>query len=366
MKNRLLPCIVLAFAVLPAGCRAEPEQHTAENSGPEETAVTAVTAAETTQTETTAAPEAEPYTFNPHVYSPMLSPEIPQTHWDAFYHLCDALREGQTTFACENEEAYRWATDSVVLGHLFPPACMKISGESDDGSVPFENGTGRIYYKMPAAEYVKRQADFEELVTDVLNSCLEPDDDDFEKCLKLYDYMESNYSYDYASQDRVLEDGAHYNTMITKKGICSELSGVHAYLLMQVGVDAQEVGIFVPEMCHSWTYVVLDGKGYHIDPTWSLKSDLGTDQLNLEYFMMSDAHRINDGCPVDDLTVDLLPEYWVSYSSLSFSASDESFSTQDYATFDALDEEKKILYYTDLYGNPCEMHYGSDRNRNAG
>ena len=360
MKTKTTLIMLFAAALILTGCSAGTAL--VDTAVPERRSAGAVTTAVTEQqtetqpvTTTVTEPAPAPYKFNPHVYSPMFEKEIPQSHWDAFYHLCDALRVGETTFACESQEAYEWATDSVVLGHLFPPACTKISGESDDGTVPFENGTGRIYYKMPIIEYVARQKEFEAKVTNVLNNYVEPDDTDFEKCLKLYDYMESNYTYRY--DEGIRGDGAHYCTFMEQTGICSELSGVYAYLLLQVGVDATEVGCFAPGMCHSWTYVILDGKGYHVDPTWSLKDDR-EDPLCLEYFMMTDEHRNNDGCFVDDLTVDILPQYWASRSVLDFTATDSRYSTAFYAQVDELDEVNKVVRCTDMYDNSFEIRYG--------
>ena len=63
------------------------------------------------------------YSFNPHLYVKTFSEDIPQEYWDSFYNLCDALRVGETTFACASEEAYKWATDPSVLNALFPAAC---------------------------------------------------------------------------------------------------------------------------------------------------------------------------------------------------------------------------------------------------
>ena len=352
-----LICPMLAAGILLSGCNTahEDAEHSAAETAETQTAAVTEAAAETSQTETTAAPEPERFAFNPHVYSPKLSAEIPPHHWQSFYNFCDALRKGEQTFACASQEAYDWVMDSCVLGHLMPPACMMISGESSDGSVPFEKGVGRIYYRIPVSEYAVRQAEFEQRVTDVLNSCLEPDDNDFEKCLKLYDYMESNYTYE--DYPEGCPDGAYYYTFMNHKGVCDELSGVYMYLLLQVGIDAVEVSCCVPSMCHAWNYVILDGQGYHIDPTWSLKTDPSEKKLCLEYFMMTDEHRIRDGCPVDDLTVDLLPQYWANQSSLTFPATDDSYSTAYYSTLDALDEEHKILHYTDIYDQSYEMPY---------
>lgn len=359
MNKRKTVCILFAASAVLSGCRADSvssDTETAEHTETEAAAETADTAPAETQTETTAEPEQKPYEFNPHVYSPKMSAVIPQEKWDALYCLCDALRAGEDTFSCASEEAYKWATDPCILSQLFPAACITVTGVSNDGTVPFENGIGRIYYQIPVEEYVKRQADFEESVVDVLNTYLEPDDNEYEKCLKLYDYMESNY--DYENVPETLDCGASYYTFIHRKGVCDELSAVFTYFLMQVGVDALAVGCFDPDMCHSWTYVTISGQGYHIDPTWSLKSQSGTDELDLEYFMMTDEHRINDGCTLDDLTVDLLPEFWVNFSTLRFPADDDRYSIPYHAVLNSIDEEKKIVYYTDMYGVSSELHYG--------
>ena len=360
MKIRKITGALLAASVLLSGCRAKPvpDSRTTANTTAGTTAETTDTAEQTTkQSETTTTPEPERFTFNPHVYSPTLGTEIPQDHWDSFYNLCDALRAGGDTFACSSQEAYDFSMDSCVLAHLLPPSCMKISGESNDQTKPYENGVGRIYYNIPPEEYVKRQAEFEEKVVDVLNTCLEPDDDDFEKCLKLYRYMEMNYIYEDFPQG--CGDGAYYYTFMTHKGVCDEISGVYMYLLLQVGVDVLEVGCTVPTMAHAWNYVIIDGHGYHIDPTWSLMPDHEIDaSLSLEYFMMTDEHRIGDGCDLDELTVDLLPKYWLSNSTLKLPETDDRFYAKDYSKLDSLDEENKIMHYTDMYGNSFELYYG--------
>ena len=162
---------------------------------PETTEIT--TESETTYIRITSS-ETQPatYEFNPHVYSSTLSVEIPQDYWASFYNMCDALRAGETTFSCSSQEAYDFCMKDSTTANLFPAACLKISGESNDGTTPYENGVGRIYYKMPVEDFVVRQAEFENLITDILNSTLENDDTDFEKCLKLYLYIAENYDYE--------------------------------------------------------------------------------------------------------------------------------------------------------------------------
>jgi len=195
-------------------------------------------------------PKAAKYEFNPHLYLSILAADIPQDHWDSFHNLCDALRVGETTFECSSQAAYNWATDPTVLTELFPAACTKIKSKGNDDSKPFENGVGRIYYQMPIDEYVERQTDFEARIVNVLNTYLEPDDNEFEKCLKLYDYMESSYDYDYEFVEE-MPDGANYLTFMTGKGECIELGSVYAYLLLQAGVQAIQVGCSDSYIAHA-------------------------------------------------------------------------------------------------------------------
>ena len=314
--------------------------------------------AETSQQETDTEAEPQLYEFNPHLHSDLLAKEIPQENWDAMYSLSDALRTGADTFECSGREAYDWCMDSVNLANLIPAACMRITSESSDGTIPFENGRGRIYYKMPAEEYVVRQAEFEKMIADVLNEYLEKDDNDFEKCLKLYDYMESNYSYDYdPNTDEKSEDGYVYSAFMTHKGQCIDLSAVYCHLLLQAGVDALNVGCFYDNMDHAWTYAIVNGQGYHIDPTWALKDVLYTDSLYLSYFMMTDEIRTSTGCPVDDLTVQMLPKFWVKSSSITLPATDDRYYVGDSAVFKSLDEKNKILCYLDEDGAEQKLNY---------
>jgi|GEM_PF-660104 len=321
------------------------------------------TAASTTPTKTqsdlpTLAPVIEDgkFAFNPHLCLPSLSEDIPQDYWESFFNLCDALRAGETTFTCSSEKAYKWATDPATLTELFPPACTKILGVSNDGTTPFENGVGRIYYQMPADEYVKRQAEFESLITDILNEHIQPDDSAFEICLKLFDYMSLNYVY----QDEFVEnkpEGAIYLAIKEQTGRCVELSSVYSYFLLQAGIEALQIGDNTNEMTHAWTYILLNGNGYFSDPTFALRSAF--DPLDLQYFLMNDTRREESGCPVENLTAPLLPLYFVDRSSTKFPATDDTYNLPPFSYLGELDEANKTIYYTES-GDPKMLHYAQN------
>ncbi len=312
--------------------------------------------------ETTSETTQKPLEFNPYVYSAKLAERIPQDHWESFYNLCDALREGKNTFKCSSQEAYKWCTDIGVLCNLFPTAGLKIEGKSDDGSPAFENGTGKIHYNIPVEDYLKRQRDFEKTILDILNAAdIENDDTDYEKALKLYVYMAKNYVYsDYPD---TVEENYVYRVFETRKGICVNFASAYAYLLLQVNIDALNIGCSENKMDHAWTYANIGGKWYHIDVTWALHEVINNGTTNyteatwMDYFMMSDKERTSDGCSVADLTAPLLPEYWVNRTNLSFAAVDSSYNLRGYMAFVSLDENNKILTYEDMEGKRHEFRY---------
>ena len=335
--NKRIISILLTTAVLISGCNAKASGNV-PSSPSEPTVVTTSVEPEITTTGT----EKQLFEYNPHPHVSFLSGDIPEDYWESFNNLSDALRKGESTFKCSSEEAYKWCTYWGTLYILMPAASLMIEGESKDGTVPFENGTGRIYYQMPVEDFVARQAEFEKAVMDIINSCVEKDDTDFEKCLKLYDYIESNFIYeDYGVNGN---DDSCYYTMMNRKGLCAQLAAVYAHLLLQCGVEAISVGCYDPSISHSWTYMIIDGKAYHSDPTWALKDTEHTDLLHLYYFLMDESRR-NESCPVKDLQSLILPNYQESRSNTDFSASDDSLCFPQQADFDSLDEDKKVVRY---------------------
>jgi hypothetical protein len=358
VKSKKTALLILAGAILLTACNNAKPSDVTTSSVTETTERERIVLTESEELPATEEPVAEnKYEFNPHLYSKKLGDIIPKEHYEALYNLIDALREGRDTFECASEEAYKWATDDGTLNNLFPAACMKVSGKSKDGSVPFENGTGRIYLNMPAEEFVIREKQYEAEIEEILNKWLEPDDNEFEKVLKLYDYMESTFTYGEVNPSET-GDGADYKAFQLKTGVCDHISSIYAYLLMQAGVEALNIGTYEDNVCHAWTYVIVDGKSYHVDATWSLKSYLNIDYLRFDYFMMSADWRTESGCPLNDITVPLLPRFWANYyEGLDLKTADNKYDVLQFGKFERLDEANKILYYTDALGNSQQLSY---------
>ena len=361
MRSSKSISLVLAAAILFAGCTvAKPVETTdrsviTEASVPEATESTSYgTTAETTPSPTPV-PE-EPIEFNPHVYSAKLAESVDEDCWQAFYNLCDALRKGEDSFECKSEEAYLWATDAATLLKFFPAACAQVEQKDSKGKIPFKNGVAKINYLTSPGDFVKREKEFEDRVVEDLNRYVKSSYSDFEKCVALYDYVTSEYTYN-DDWDIPSDSGADYYAFMNRKGICGELGGIYAYMLLQVGVDALTISCF-EDICHSWTYVTIDGKSYHTDPTWGLRNEYTGKKMYFTYFMMTDGERAADGAKMDELAISVLPGYWIKDSGKDFSATDDRYCELRFATFSRMDTEKNILYY--LRGDDdteYEFHY---------
>lgn len=288
----------------------------------------------------------ESYEFNPHVYSPKLAEVYDKEWWDAFYNLVDAIRAGEDTFECPSEEIYHECMNDIKLGDLYPVACVWVSEKSNDGTTPYENGIGHIYYTIPKDEFETKRQAFEEEVTNILAQTVRTDYSDFEKCLAIYDYMTANFTYP-EDPFNYGDEGSTHHCIMSKSGICCELGSAYAYLLLQCGVDAMEVQND-DELNHAWTYVILDGQGYFVDPTWALREN--GEQLTFRYFLQTTDARSEDGFDMSTLYVPLfytadleMPE------GIECPADDEKFKKLWDSEYEEIYRDKKTIRCLDEY-----------------
>ena len=194
MKKSTILCALLALTFIFSGCSTglkAPSATTLETS--EITTESIETGATAAPSETTKA--SEPFKFNPHVHTNLISEFFKDEWWESFYNMCDAMREGKDTFECIDEECFKACTHDVFIGNFFPAACTIVVGDG------YENGTGKLKYKMDKDKFLERQAAFEEEIERMLNEAIRTDYSEFEKVMGLYDYMCKNFSYDYEPLD---------------------------------------------------------------------------------------------------------------------------------------------------------------------
>ena len=306
-------------------------------------------------------PEAVPFEFNTHVYPCFLDACYPDDYRESFFNLCDALQTGEDTFECASQKIYDFCMDEVTHNQLYPVACMQITGISPDGSIPYENGIGRIYYTKSKEDFLERQENFKRDIEDIMNAYVKSDYSDYEKCLALYDYIVSNYEYDTDGTVDSSKDGSFCACMKYKKGICADFGPLYAYLLLQNGIDAIDVSNYGTEDSigyHGWTFLELDGKGYHTDATWGLKADKTDDSFTLDYFMMTDDDRAASGYPADLMEIYLIPYFYAKEcKEYDFTADDNSYRLPEYSFFSRIDTDANILYYTNFTIDDAEHEF---------
>ncbi|MBO7403054.1 MAG: hypothetical protein J6U10_08695, partial [Lachnospiraceae bacterium] len=212
---------------------------------------------------------------------------------------------GEDSFECASGKAYVWCTGGRLLDRFFPPAMLCLADVSADEG--YADGRGKIVLTVPKEELAARIAEFESIVTGILDDAVGDDYNDFEAAISLYDYICRNWEYDYAEvagqkygeeEDPSLNDQV-FRCFKERKGICWEISSVYAYLLMQLGMDADGISADSDSDGHEWTALRLGDKWYNADPTWGL-SKYGT---NMSYYLFNEDERVEDGFYRDSFAV---------------------------------------------------------------
>ncbi len=302
--------------------------------------------------ENTEAAVPEPFAFNPHVHSDLLSEVVSEETWASFHNMCDAIRAGEDTFECASEEAYEWCTDEVTIGSYLPAACTIVVGGG------YKDGVGKLKYKMDKEQFLAREQAFEEEICKMLNEATRSDASDFEKLMGIYDYMCKYWVYDYGELDGAsIEEFGNYACLMRRDGICAEIASALTYLLLQCDVEAMPIGTSCE---HEWTYVVIGGKGYHVDATWALHGDYPEERLSLEYFMMTEDDRFCQGLlDKENFQADMLWIWKQDYDLGRFTATDDSFrAIHGGVQFVGMDVDKNVIEYVTWDGKQRELSYG--------
>lgn len=297
------------------------------------------------------------YRFQPKVCSVYMEEVFGKTMVQAWFDLVDAVMAGKDTFPCPDAHTYDW-----VMGQFrdkcFPPLTELID-YAYNRDRPVKNGVGSFVYTVPREEAARRIADFASLVEGILNEALQDDYSDFEKALALYEYFAAHYTYDYEAL-AVIDSCplwlSSYRVLTGGTGICQEVSVAYAYLLMQAGVEATTMfgqRAYDHER-HQWAYVRINGRDYHIDPTYVLNDP------TLRYFMMDDAQR--------EAADEYMREYYTITSNYSqdhphpeYAAFDRTYSPLWDGQLVKLDHASKTLYYKVYVGGEPKtraFHYG--------
>lgn len=282
------------------------------------------------------------YVFQPKICSVFLEEVFGKDMCDAWFNLVDAVLNGENTFACKDQYTYDW-----MMGQ-FPEHCLPILSELIDFAWDRENsvidGVASFTWLVPPEEAKARIEAFGEQIEGMLNEIFWDDYSDFEKCLSLYVYFSDHYTYDWDTymkmDDEYVDYTSCYRFFQTGVGICHEISSAYTYLLLQAGVQATTMSgnRAYDHAGHQWSYVRINGKEYHIDPTYVL----GTGGA-LRYFMMTDEKREEEDC-YEQASFYAVSHYSRENPHPAYVADDETFRPLWDGMFESFDHAKHTVY----------------------
>ena len=284
------------------------------------------------------------YTFKTKIYSCYYEEIYGEDMREAWFNLVDAVMAGEDSFKCKDDHTYNWVMGQFP-SKLLPPLYLQIYTGGDDPDHPVKDGVGYITYLIPKEELAARITSFAELVEGILNEVFKDDYSDFEKAFTLYQYFTDHYTYDYDAAEEMkqkyIDYTSAYRLLTEGTGICSEIAPAYAYLLMQAGVDAGNMGgnCSIDGVGHDWGYVRINGQDYHVDPTYAIG-----DNSSLAYFMMTTQIREDRDCYPREKYA-LLSNYAVDHPHPEYSADDDRFSP----LWDAFDTELDHASHTIKY-----------------
>lgn len=172
------------------------------------------------------------------------------------------------------------------------------------------------------ADFSNRYTLVKQSVNEV-KAMIQPEMTDLEKALIIHDYIVENTVYENGVGASNASGPLAYG-----KAICGGYSAAMITLLHEEGIEAYL--LTSSSLNHGWVMVNIDGKYYHIDPTWDDTRKSITNKTNHDYFIRNDIEFRN---------VCASAHYgWVSYE-----ANNASTSTM-YENWFVHDVNGKILY----------------------
>lgn len=352
MRRKLINLLSIAvMSCYIAGCAVK----TPVNSRPDPAVSEIVIQTSGTTAETTTETEAgSHFEFKPVVISSIFREIMGEDMYQAFCNYVTAVQNGEDSFEVKDEKTYDWMIGQFP-SQLQP--CYFVYTESGYGGA-FKDGRAKFQYKIGKDELAAKEKEFEKIVTGILNENLKDDYSDFEKVLALYIYFSKNYTYDYDSLEKMKTDPfmefSAYSFLTRKTGICSECSTAFSYLLLQSGVDATIAGGTGSDgESHGWSYVTINGKNYHVDPTFVMSRP-----NDLSFFMMTDAQReVENGYTRENMTIAC--HYKEDRNGYRYEANDDFFAPLWGGVLTSWDHKKKVICYEDREGNPKTFDYSA-------
>jgi len=216
-------------------------------------------------------------------------------------------RTGNVTLRVRTSSSDRWG----VLDQVFA-AALAHTGVPDEGdslkwqyggyeaSVSTSSSGGSYLYtytlRVPYYTTASQEQQLNTAVDNLLAQLNLDGKSDYEKVCAVYDYITRNIEYDYVhlnNPDYTLQFTA-YAALVSKTAVCQGLSVLLYRLCLELGIDSRVI-TSIPQECHAWSIVGLDGWFYLCDSTW----DLGM-WPNYSWFLRGSNHFPEHTAAYDD------------------------------------------------------------------
>ncbi len=106
-----------------------------------------------------------------------------------------------------------------------------------------------------------------EKTKEILNLVVKPSMSDYEKELKIHDYIVSHCEYGYVDTAKKYAYRA-YGALVNQKAVCNGYAEAMALLLTCAGVENRIINGYADDEPHAWNLVGIEGRWYQVDSTW--------------------------------------------------------------------------------------------------
>ena len=127
-----------------------------------------------------------------------------------------------------------------------------------------------IYYNMRYYTTATQEKAVNDKVSKILGSLSLKNASDYKKARLIYDYICRNVAYDYAhsSNKNYMLKYACYGALVNNTAVCQGYALAFYRLALECGLDCRLIIGTGNNNSHSWNIVKVNGKYYHVDPTW--------------------------------------------------------------------------------------------------
>ncbi len=152
----------------------------------------------------------------------------------------------------------------------------------------------KLVYTMNASERKEARSQLQDVCRDLL-ATLSDTATAFEKELALHDALLDRCTYDNAAAEAPSPVEAYpqafsaYGALVQGKAVCEGYARAMQLLLEEADIPATVVtGFDENKRSHMWNIVTVEGRNYHLDPTWNDSGDL----IRHTYFNMTSADML--------------------------------------------------------------------------